>query len=205
MIENLQELAQTIVLHKGILQYYLLLLYKTYEERDVTSLILERELSHDFDVKQIQIPQEADDFIPDGLLQSLKNLQHTVKGKNPCAFIFGIEHIIPAGLRILNSNRELFRFNFPIVFWLSEHLEGKFEELAPDLFSFFWTDRFQVDLLNTELSNGELQELLKGFEEKYHTDSKNFYTAWEKGEFEETFETHDWATIYRLLHLRARE
>ena len=74
-------------------------------------------------------------------------------------------------------------------------------DIAPDLFSFFGSNRYRVDDLDTELEREDILRALKDYESKYKVDSKAFYNKWLNGEMDENFETSDWALIYQLSQM----
>jgi len=201
MIENLEELAQDITWNKGSSQYFLLLLFDTIKIRDKAIMILERELSDQFSIHRINIGKKEPYFIPQGLYQEIDDIDKSSKEKSLCVFILGLEQNLSQDSALLNTNRELFRFKFPIIFWLPSNLEPKLMDKAPDLFSFFGSNRYRVDDLDTELVREDILKALKDFEDKYKMDSKTFYNKWLGGEMDENFETHDWALIYQLSQM----
>jgi len=201
MIENLEELAREIIWNKGASQYFLLLLFDTIKSRDKAIMILERELSDQFSIHHIKIGKKDPNFIPLGLYHEIKDINKVSKEKTPCVFLLDLEHNLTQNIALINSNRELFRFPFPIIFWLPSILEKKLMELAPDLFSFFGNNRYIVDDLDTQLEMEDILKAQKNFEEKFKMDSKTFYNKWLNGEMDENFETHDWALIYQLLQM----
>lgn len=201
MIENLEELAQDILWNKGASQYFLLLLFDTIKVRDKAITILERELSDQFSIHHINISEKDPNYIPQGLYHEIDDIDKSSKGKTPCVFLLGLEPNISQIIVPLNSNRELFRFKFPLVFWLPSILEKQLMALAPDLFSFYGNNRYIVDDLDTELEMEDILKALKEFEDKFKMDSKTFYNKWLDGEMDENFETHDWALIYQLSQM----
>ena len=201
MIENLEELAQYIVRNKGASQFFLILLFDTIKSRDKAITILSRELKDQFSIHHINISEEEPDYIPQGLYREIDDIDKSSKEKTPCVFLLGLEHNLSQDLARLNTNRELYRFHFPIIFWLPSILEKKFMEIAPDLFSFFGNNRYRVDDLDTQLEKEDILKVLKEFEDKYKMESKTFYNKWLDGEMDKNFETSDWSLIYQLSQM----
>lgn len=201
MIENIEELSQEITWNKDAFQYYVLLLFENPKRKEKAQALLERDLSSDISVKTIRIEEEGSGYIPEGFYKSLSNISKEVQEKNPCVFVSGMEQDFENNLKLLNSYRDLFYFNFPIIFWLPAVLEKKVMEIAPDLFSLFGNNRYIIDELDTEISREDICESLSFFEKKYNMKSDEFYQKWLKGEIEDTIETHNWALTYQLLEL----
>jgi len=201
MIENLEELAQDIVRNKGARQYFLLLLFDTIKSRDKAIMILERELSDQFSIHRINIDEKEQNFIPHGLHREVDKIYNVSKERIPCVFLLGLEQNLSKNAALLNSNRELFRFKFPIIFLLPSNLELKLKDIAPDLSSFFRSNSFKVDDLDTELEMEDILKALKNYEEKYKMDSRTFYEKWLGGEMDKNFETSDWSLIYQLSQM----
>jgi len=201
MIGNIEELSQEITGNNGAFQYYVLLLFENPKRKEKSRALLEKVLSTNFIVKTISMEEEKSGYIPQRFYERLSNISGELQDKNPCVFVLGVEQDIDHNLRLLNYYRDLFRFNFPIIFFLPAILVNKFEEIAPDLFSLFGNNQYIVDELDTELSREDISASLDFYEKKHNLKSKEFYDKWILGEIEDTFENHNWALTYQLLEL----